>query len=467
MRESRSSFPVEIALAFAATAAIAATVTTACGCASGGARAASSAGTPSRATPIAYSPFVRVEGTQFTLRGTTFHDVGANFWAAMNLGSRGPGGDRARLVRELDRLRAMGVRSVRILGASEGPDSEPYRVVPSMQKEPGRYDDDVVDGLDFAIAELKKRDMVAVVCLNDTWPWSGGMAAYLQWHGAPRPPYPMEPPYDWGAWQDYVVKFYGAADALADYRRHVAFVIGRKNPYTGVAYRDEPAIMAWEIANEPRGGKHPAALVRFLDETARFIKSLDPNHLVTTGSEGTTEEPDGAGLDFVRDHASRFIDYATFHFWAQNWGHFDPKRPETYAAAEAEARRYVAEHVAMGARLGKPVVLEEFGLARDGGSFDPQSTVTLRDRFYGEVMADVVRRAARAEGIASVSFWAWSGEARPADPGGMWTPGAPLTGDPPHEPQGWYGVYDTDASTLRVIADHASRMHALDARAAP
>ncbi len=47
--------------------------------------------------------------------------------------------------------------------------------------------------------------------------------------------------------------------------------------------------MAWELANEPRGfHNNAAAFNTWLDDTVAHIKSLDPNHLVTTGCEGDT-----------------------------------------------------------------------------------------------------------------------------------------------------------------------------------
>jgi mannan endo-1,4-beta-mannosidase len=34
-------------------------------------------------------------------------------------------------------------------------------------------------------------------------------------------------------------------------------------------------------------------------------------------------------------------------------------------------------------------------------------------------------------------------------------------GDPPHEPQGWYSVFDVDVSTHEVIRRHAAALKAL------
>jgi mannan endo-1,4-beta-mannosidase len=37
-----------------------------------------------------------------------------------------------------------------------------------------------------------------------------------------------------------------------------------------------------------------------------------------------------------------------------------------------------------------------------------------------------------------------------------WTQGDDFIGDPPHEPQGWYSVYDKDNSTLEIIKKYAT-----------
>ncbi|MFH1866241.1 MAG: hypothetical protein ABIK85_10190, partial [Candidatus Eisenbacteria bacterium] len=45
--------------------------------------------------------------------------------------------------------------------------------------------------------------------------------------------------------------------------------------------------------------------------------------------------------------------------------------------------------------------------------------------------------------------------------GGYWSAGEQWVGDPPHEQQGWYGVYDSDSTTLSVPADHADEMSSI------
>jgi mannan endo-1,4-beta-mannosidase len=289
--------------------------------------------------------FVHVDGPAFSLNGDAYYFAGANFWYGLNLASAGPGGDRGRLERELDALSALGITNLRVMAGSEGPDSEPWRAVPSLQPAPGMYNVDLLDGLDFLLAEMNERGMRAVMCLTNFWQWSGGMAQYVSWNGGGSIPYPPpEPGGDWDAYQDYASDFYSNEGAMEDFRSHAAFLIGRQNPYTGTRYEDDPTIMAWELANEPRGfNNNAAAFNAWIDETAAFIKTLDGNHLVTTGCEGDTPWPAWNGLDFAANHDGPDIDYATIHIWPENWGWYDPTNPEgTFATALVGADTYFA-----------------------------------------------------------------------------------------------------------------------------
>ena len=136
----------------------------------------------------------------------------------------------------------------------------------------------------------------------------------------------------------------------------------------------------------------------------------------------------------------------------------------------------------MAAALGKPLILEEFGLARDGEGFVPAAaagaaaaTDGRRREFYAALFALVLAShggggggggsgggsgGAPAAEISGVSFWAWAGEGRPRTPGGFWQLGDALLGDPPHEHQGWYSVYDDDRQMSELIARTAARIHA-------
>jgi mannan endo-1,4-beta-mannosidase len=403
--------------------------------------------------------FVQVKGNGFVHLGKPYSFLGTNFWYGLNLGSRGAGGDRERLIRELDRLASMSVKNLRVMGGSEGPDTEPYRMVPALQTSPGKYNEDVLAGLDFLLTEMGKRDMVAVMCMNDFWNWSGGMGQYLVWAGAADSiPYP--PPHpggDWGSYQVFTAQFYSNEKAMKMFEDHIRFIVNRKNSISGKLYKDDPAIMAWELANEPRGVNNREAFLNWIDKTAGLFKQLDSNHLVTTGSEGNTSSPT-SGTDFITDHQSRNIDYATIHIWVQNWGYYDPaKADSTYQPALNYALDYLRDHLIMAEKLKKPVVLEEFGISRDHNDHSAGTPVTIRDKYYSALFEAVALEVKKNNSLLSgVNFWAWGGEGRPRVPMGLWKPGDNFIGDPPHEGQGWYSVYDTDSSTIAVIKKYAN-----------
>ncbi|MEL7361051.1 MAG: mannanase, partial [Bacteroidota bacterium] len=139
--------------------------------------------------------FVRVEDGRFMIGDAPYAYLGVNFWFGMHLGAES--GDRARLERELDRLQAMGVDNLRLLAAAEGPDTEPWRVVPTTQPAAGAYNEAVLEGLDVVLAEMAERDMRGVLVLNNFFQWSGGMAQYVSWVTGEPIPYPHDENHTW------------------------------------------------------------------------------------------------------------------------------------------------------------------------------------------------------------------------------------------------------------------------------
>jgi mannan endo-1,4-beta-mannosidase len=398
--------------------------------------------------------YVEVKGKSFSLNQKNYTYLGTNFWYGLNLGSTGEGGDRKRLIRELDKLKSLGIRNLRIMAGSEGPDKSPYRMLPAMQVSPGKYNKDILQGLDFLLSEMNKRNMKAVMCLNNFWPWSGGMSQYLVWAGdSASIPYP--PPHPGGSWSEYqtfTAKFYSSKKALKLFNNHIRFIVGRINSITGIAYKEDPAIMSWELANEPRGDKNLVDFTKWIEQTAKLIKDLDKNHLVTTGSEGDTPYP-SAGTSLLKDHGSKYIDYATFHIWVQNWSIYDPAKPELTLKKSIDfAIEYIHNHEYNAIILNKPVVLEEFGISRDLNNHDPKASVKNRDEYFSKIFNEVYIRSLKPEGaLKGVNFWAWAGEGRPKIIKGLWKKGDDFIGDPPHEHQGWYSVYDKDDSTNLII----------------
>ncbi len=395
--------------------------------------------------------FVRVEGTQFFKNDQSHYFMGANFWYGMNIASA----DKDRLIRELDHLQALGVNNLRIMAASEGPDTAPWRMVPALQVDPGKYNDSLLVGLDFLLVELAKRKMHAVLCLNNMWPWSGGFAQYINWVTGKPIPYP--PPAEDGKWLKYMkysAKFFNNGAAKQLYKAHIQRIVNRINSISGIPYKEDPTIFSWQLANEPRPVLNNWKYRRWIKNTAIFIKSLDTNHMVSIGSEGNAFLP--LSSKFKKEHAIKSIDYATMHIWIQNWGWYQPEKPEkTFQTSLNKAKRYIIQHAKIAKKLNKPLVLEEFGIARDLESYEVDSPTTYRDQYYQEIFSLITKLAQQNMSITGCNFWAWSGEGRPRIPKAVWKAGDDFTGDPPFEYQGWYSIYDTDLSTLEIIKKFA------------
>jgi mannan endo-1,4-beta-mannosidase len=127
--------------------------------------------------------FVSVKDGEFVRDGETLTYVGTNFWYGPIIASEGRGGNRERLHKELDTLKAIGVTNLRILVGSDGPEGVAYKVEPVLQKEPGIYNDTLLRGLDYLLDQMARRDMHAVLYFNNSWEWSGGYGQYLEWAG--------------------------------------------------------------------------------------------------------------------------------------------------------------------------------------------------------------------------------------------------------------------------------------------
>ncbi len=348
--------------------------------------------------------FVTVRDGEFYIGDSLYRFVGANFWYGAILGAE-KYGDRDRLARELDYLKSIGITNLR-----------------------------------------EKRDMNAVLYLNNAWEWSGGYGTYLEWTGHGKAPLPKD---GYREYVEFVSQFVLDDSAKALALDHVRNIVGRTNTVTGKPYSQSPAIMSWQIANEPRAfsreGKR--ALADWLRATAAAIKEIDPNHLVSTGSEGKY----GCEVDldlWAEIHNYPEIDYANIHIWPYNWNWIDKSTPAGVVADVDSACKYtlayIDEHYD---RLGgaKPIVLEEFGYPRDSMAIAPGSPTTGRDRYY-EYVFSIIRDSGKINGS---NFWGWGGFASPAHR--TWLPGDDYSGDPAQEDQGLNSVFAADSSTVAVI----------------
>ena len=390
------------------------------------------------------SPYVRVEEGHFIRNGRPYSYIGTNFWYGPILASEGEGGNYDRLVRELDTIKSLGVDNLRVLVGGDGPDGVFSHIEPTLQKEPGVYNDTILTGLDRFLVELGKRDMQAVLYLNNSWEWSGGYGQYLEWAGAGKALIPLLDGY--GPFMQQMAQFSVNQKAQELFFNHLKSIVGRTNTVTGKPYSEDPAIFSWQIGNEPRCFSDDPAVrkgfVSWLTEAARLIKEIDPNHLVSTGNEGLMGcENDPALLEALA--AIPDVDYMTIHIWPYNWSWARADSlAEDLPGACAKTDEYVAAHVALAQKYGQPVVVEEFGFPRDGFSPERTATTESRDTYYRHLFSKVGKE------IAGANFWGWSGFARPRHT--QWERGDDYAGDPAQEAQGLNGVY-VDDTTVEII----------------
>ena len=108
-----------------------------------------------------------------------------------------------------------------------------------------------------------------------------------------------------------------------------------QNTINGRVYRADPTILSWSLINEPRcevgvTPDCPGRLDSWYSEMARHLKSVDSNHLVSTGSEGFFAGSDGdwvgknpgswasaSGQQFLAN--TKDMDFAVAHAWPDNW----------------------------------------------------------------------------------------------------------------------------------------------------
>jgi mannan endo-1,4-beta-mannosidase len=406
--------------------------------------------------------FVTVSDGTFQVSGKPYYFIGANYWYGAIIASPGKYGNRERLIRELDRLENMGVNNLRVLVGAEGPDGEPFRVTPALQLSPGVYNDDLLDGLDFLLAEMKKRGQYAILFLNNSWDWTGGYSQYLNWNGYGPIPYPNVPPNTWPQFMSFSGQFNSCEPCIKMFEDHIRYILGRTNRYTGLKYTEDPVIMTWEIANEPRAfsDANIPAMEAMIKRVAALLQELDKNHLVTTGTEGEWGCEQKMEV-FERVHADPNIDYLTMHIWPKNWSWLDIKDIRgTLDSCIVKTNKYMYDHFEVAERLNKPLVLEEFGLPRDMHGYSPGEPTVCRDIYYRNAFDRIIEHATRRGPLAGCNIWAYSGEGRPAKDHIYWQPGDGYLGDPPQEEQGLNSVFDTD-TTVEMIAGYNRRLNEL------
>ncbi|BAB01021.1 (1-4)-beta-mannan endohydrolase-like protein [Arabidopsis thaliana] len=247
----------------------------------------------------------------------------------------------------------------------------------ALQTAPGSYDEQTFQGLDFGIAEAKRVGIKLIIPLVNNWDDYGGKKQYVDWARSK------------GEMVSSNDDFYRNPVIKEFYKNHVKTMLNRVNTFTKVAYKDEPASMAWQLMNEPRCGvdRSGKTLMAWINEMALFVKSVDPNHLLSTGHEGfygdssperkNSLNPVSAntvGADFIANHNIDAIDFASMHCGSDLW--FQRLDQNSRLAF---IKRWLEGHIEDAQNnLKKPVILAEFGL----GSDTPRYTLANRDDVF-------------------------------------------------------------------------------------
>ena len=406
--------------------------------------------------------FITVKDHQFYSDSKPYYFIGTNYWYGGLLGlekdkRKGVG----RLRKELDFLKKNGVTNLRVMAGAEGTGliNGVMRVALPLQPEQGKFDENILDGLDLLLSEMGKRDMKAVVFLSNNWEWSGGFQQYLIWNNKVDVDKKTRK-LTWDEQRDIVAQFYSCEPCKENYNKQVNLILNRTNKYNKKKYVDEPAIMAWELGNEPRPMRPFADddYKKWIADVAAMIKAKDKNHLVTIGHEGLMGTENLPLFEEI--HADKNIDYITIHIWAKNWGWFkDDKVAEGFPNVVEKATDYINLHLPIAEKLNKPMVIEEFGLPRDKQSFDINSSTSLRDKYYGKVFSMLADSAKNGGYLAGAAFWAFGGTSRPIKNQTFWKKGDDYMGDPPMEEQGLNTVFDSDKSTWKVINKYSKSLN--------
>lgn len=340
------------------------------------------------------SGFVQRLGAQLFLQGRPFRIAGSNNYYLAYV-------DESALNAALDLAESFGMNVLRtwaFLDSEKPPAAGEicFQYWDAAANEPRIQEgEDGLVRLDRAIATAGERGFRLILPLTNNWNDFGGMPQYVQWFGMNKKN-----------------RFYTDERCRSAYQNWACQVVTRRNTITGRLYSEEPAILAWELANEPRcegiGGTRK--LIAWVEEMSHFMRGLDANHLIAVGDEGSCDK-------LLEVEA---ITLGTYHLYGETMS------KETDPAAFG--LDWIRKHSDAGARTGKPMLLEEYGV----------QDVANRNRVY-----DVWLRALEEL----------------EQPGALvWMTGQPKGIDPPYQPDPYV---ISDLSDAPAIEAYARRMQTI------
>jgi mannan endo-1,4-beta-mannosidase len=286
--------------------------------------------------------FVQRSGTRLTLDGNAFRYSGPNIeWLGLEgYGPHDPIGPRYPSHFEIDDAFAtaaeMGASVVRsqTIGDTVGC---PLCIEP----EQGKFNEAAFQASDYALAEAAKLHMRLIVSLIGDCATcaGGGIGQYLAWNhqGTPQ-------------------AFFTDPDIVGAFERHIDAVLNHRNTITGVRYRDDPTIMAWENCNmcglvALLSHGDDAQVSAWSEKIGRHIKQIDRRHLYLDSSGMFRSYP-----KIVDNPDTDLVSFEEYPHWDSAFGvplGFSPTTAETFSRDAA----IVTSH-------GKAFIVNEFGWDR-------------------------------------------------------------------------------------------------------
>lgn len=297
----------------------------------------------------------------FVVNGEVFRFAGTNAYYLPNYQKR----DERVVDRAFDAFEEAGITVVRMWAFYDGYDcgySQQDREENVIQTAPGNYNEAALQDLDRVIAKGKDHGIRFILTLINYWDELGGICQYNTWDRAANPSLNMS-------------HFISSENTQIWFRRYIDMLLNRVNTVTHVAYKNEPAIFSWQIMNEARNsGQDPEILRDWYQLIAQYIKSIDSNHMVSTGEEGFDEGIPSEyssnqysntyvlraneGTSYVMNIAIPEIDYGNAHWYPTDWGFgYDARDPELIKAQNA----WISDHAKIAAEFQKPFILDEYG----------------------------------------------------------------------------------------------------------
>ncbi|GCE26125.1 hypothetical protein KDA_16090 [Dictyobacter alpinus] len=224
------------------------------------------------------SGFVTRSGSQLKLNGNTFRFAGSNiYWLGLDENVGGVNyPTQFRVDDGLTTAKEMGANVIRShsLGISTGCS---LCVEPSL----GTFNQTALQHMDYAIKSAGDRDLRLILPLTDNWKYfHGGKHNFTDWRGISDEN-----------------QFYTNSTVIGDFEQYISTLLNHVNTYTGVAWKNDPTIMAWETGNEIMP---PDSWTQTI---ANYIKGLDSNHLVLDGHSGPADsELSLSNVDMYTEH---------------------------------------------------------------------------------------------------------------------------------------------------------------------